>query len=460
MIFEDNDLLLSRRSGSSFTEQIIRPNSGSFILFDQNLLPTVVTTSSISVLSSSYALTASYSLNAGASTGGTNEILVKNNGASTISKGKVVKVIGGTSTGYSIVEPAIASNHDPLNKYQSDIIGIVRDNISSGATGYVVTKGYINGINTSGFSNGDIVYVSTTISGSITNIRPHAPKDIVKVGYITFSDTSNGGINIDVRRALGIEDISSFSSSLSTPNNAFLVWDGSQKMWVEKSQGLVLSGSLSGSNVDAGSLTAGTVVVQDSLTALNITSTNNIVSENDITVNRDLWVHRQIIASGSTAPFRVVSKVDGTNVLYVTGSRVGIGNKMDPAFTLEVNGSFAATSKFFVVDHQEMPGKRLVHATLEGPEHAVFIRGRSNSLEIDLPDYWAWLIDESSITVHLTAIGNPSVYYFKKFENNKIYIDVDRKVSMWNKLFKRDVVDFYYLINAERKDVDKLQTVI
>jgi hypothetical protein len=133
---------------------------------------------------------------------------------------------------------------------------------------------------------------------------------------------------------------------------------------------------------------------------------------------------------------------------------------MDPQFNLEINGSFAATTKSFVIDHQEIPGKRLVHATLEGPEHAVFVRGRSNNLVIEFPEYWSWLIDEATVTVHLTAIGSPDTYYVEKIENNKAYIAVDRKSSFFKKLLGKQKVDFYYIINAERKDVDKLQTVI
>jgi len=133
---------------------------------------------------------------------------------------------------------------------------------------------------------------------------------------------------------------------------------------------------------------------------------------------------------------------------------------MDPAFNFEINGSFAATTKSFVIDHQELPGKRLVHATLEGPEHAVFVRGRSNNMVIEFPDYWTWLIDENTVTVHLTAIGSPDTYYVEKVEGNKAYIAVDRKTSFFKKMFTQPKVDFYYMVNAERKDVDKLQTII
>lgn len=471
MIFKDNDLLLSIRSGSSFKEQLIRPNSGSVILFDENLSLKVVPTSSFTVVTSSYSLTASYVLNNVSPLPITAEssgsiVSVRNGTNSIITKGQVVKIYKAPSThslntDKVVVRLADALEHTIGSEIYGDILGLAIENINPSTEGYVITKGYLGNIDTSiGFSDGDIVYVSPSTSGSFTKVKPEPPIESIQVGHITKIGSADGIIFVDIKQPVTFEFISSVSASSSPQNNSLLVYDGTKNVWYDKSSDLVLSGSLSGSNVDAGTLTAGTVVVQDSLTSLNITSTNNIVSENDITVGRDLWVGGQVIASGSNAPFRVVSKLDNTNVLYITGSRVGINNRMDPAFNLEVNGSFAASTKSFVIDHKGQPGKRLVHATLEGPEHAVFIRGRSNSLEIELPEYWVWLIDELSITVHLTAIGSPDIYYFKKVENGKIYIDVDRKLSVWNKLFKRSNVDFYYLINAERKDVDRLQTVI
>lgn len=471
MIFEENDLLLSRRSGSSFVEQIIRPNTGSLVTFDNNLLPIVVPSSSIRVVSSSYALTASYALNSvaplpiSALTSGS-IVTVRNGEKNTILKGQVVKIFKAPSThslntDKVVVRLADALEHVIGSEVYGDILGVAAENINTGTEGDVLTKGYLGGIDTStGFTDGDIIYVSPTTSGSFTKVKPVPPIESIQVGHITKIGSSDGVIFVDIKQPLTLDFVSNVSSSSSPRDNSLFVYDGARNVWYDKADGLVLSGSLSGSDVSAGSLTAGTVVVQDSLTALNITSTNNIVSENDITATRDIWVGRQLIASGSTAPFRVVSAVDNSNVLYVTGSRVGIGNKMDPAFTLEVNGSFAATTKSFVIDHQEQPGKRLVHATLEGPEHAVFIRGRSNSLELEMPEYWKWLIDENSITVHLTAIGNANVYFVKKIENNKIYIDFDKKQSLWSKLFKDSDINFYYLVNAERKDVDRLQTVI
>lgn len=65
--------------------------------------------------------------------------------------------------------------------------------------------------------------------------------------------------------------------------------------------------------------------------------------------------------------------------------------------------------KTFVVDHPLDPDRYLVHATLEGPEPAVYYRGTAQlaggRAEICLPDYADALTDPDSWTVQLTPIG-------------------------------------------------------
>jgi hypothetical protein len=67
---------------------------------------------------------------------------------------------------------------------------------------------------------------------------------------------------------------------------------------------------------------------------------------------------------------------------------------------------------------------------------------------IELPEYWTWLIDEDSITVTLTSIGKHQKLVVEKIENNKVYITGEAKINC------------FYMINAERKDVEKLEVEI
>ena len=139
---------------------------------------------------------------------------------------------------------------------------------------------------------------------------------------------------------------------------------------------------------------------------------------------------------------------NGTEVIRVTtAGNVGIGTTT-AAYKLEVNGSFAATTKSFIIDHQSKPDHRLRYGSLEGPENGVYVRGKSTNTIIELPDYWTWLVDEDTITVNITPIGKNQNLFVEKIENNKVYI----KNNAW---FRSDV-NYFYTVYGERNDVDKL----
>ena len=102
-----------------------------------------------------------------------------------------------------------------------------------------------------------------------------------------------------------------------------------------------------------------------------------------------------------------------------------------------------ATTKSFVIDHPIKKGMQLRYGSLEGPENGVYIRGRTNTNMIELPDYWTKLVDKDSITVSLTAIGKTTAPSVGKITNKKI-------------LLIGDNIDCFFHVFAERKDVDKL----
>ena len=65
------------------------------------------------------------------------------------------------------------------------------------------------------------------------------------------------------------------------------------------------------------------------------------------------------------------------------------------------------TCKGFDMVHPSKKNWRLRHICLEGPESAVYTRGRisGGANIIHLPEYWRDLVDGETITVNLTPIG-------------------------------------------------------
>jgi hypothetical protein len=131
---------------------------------------------------------------------------------------------------------------------------------------------------------------------------------------------------------------------------------------------------------------------------------------------------------------------------------VGIGTKT-PGYKLEVNGSFAATTKSFVIKHPTKEGKKLRYGSLEGPENGVYVRGKLKGTNaIELPDYWTKLVDPESITVNLTPIGSHQKLYVEKIEDNVVYIANENLLSKG--------INCFYTVFGERIDVEKLQVEI
>lgn len=113
---------------------------------------------------------------------------------------------------------------------------------------------------------------------------------------------------------------------------------------------------------------------------------------------------------------------------------------------LVIVGGLQATTKSFNIEHPTKPGRRLIYGVLEGPEHGVYTRGRSNEKTIELPEEWTGLVDESSITVQITPIGKTHCVYVVDIKNNKVVVSSRAKN-----------IDYFYYIQAMRKDIDKLQ---
>lgn len=137
-----------------------------------------------------------------------------------------------------------------------------------------------------------------------------------------------------------------------------------------------------------------------------------------------------------------------TSVMALHGNgNVSIGSTAVPAYKLFVNGSFAATTKSFVIDHPVKAGWKLRYASLEGPENGVYVRGRlKDDNVIHLPDYWRELVDVDSITVEITPVGKYQKLYVQDIQPHYIVVATESDMS----------VNCFYTVYAERKDVDKL----
>ena len=141
--------------------------------------------------------------------------------------------------------------------------------------------------------------------------------------------------------------------------------------------------------------------------------------------------------------------------LYVSGSIDG-GNKGRLASRFGTADSLPPKS-FDIKHPTKGSGWRLRHVSLEGPESAVFYRGRlKESNVINLPDYWKDLVHEDSITVQLQPIGSNQNLVIQEFNNEFIVIAEDSTNT--DLITDLSTIDCFYHVYGERKDVNPLLT--
>jgi hypothetical protein len=142
---------------------------------------------------------------------------------------------------------------------------------------------------------------------------------------------------------------------------------------------------------------------------------------------------------------KVNTDITGEGLINITGT---ISNGTQQLNTGFVNGTGASAAvKAFDIKHPTKENHRLRYLCAEGPEAGVYLRGKLKGTSITVPAYWAGLVDEESISVHLTPIGCHQELFVES-------IQYGRRIQVRNAL--GGPIECYYLIQAERKDVEKL----
>lgn len=129
--------------------------------------------------------------------------LVKNQTGSTINNGTVVMAAGTLgASGRILVTPAISDGTYP-SQY---IMGLATEDIINGSDGFVSGFGKVRGLDTSMFSNGDILYADPEVPGGLSNVAPIAPNNKVTVALVINSDINNGVLFVRPTFGSSIED--------------------------------------------------------------------------------------------------------------------------------------------------------------------------------------------------------------------------------------------------------------
>jgi nitrogen fixation protein len=208
----------------------------------------------------------------------------------------------------------------------ADTIGLVTETIATNQEGFIITVGQLENINTTGslqgetWVDGDVLYLSPTTAGALTNVKPNATiGHIVVIGYVEYAHAVNGKIYVKVMNGWELGEL--HDVYVPTPsNNDVLTYETSSGLWKNKSVGTALG-----------------YTPANAATTLTI---NGVTY--DLSANRS-WSVGTISgsgASGQVAYWTGASSQSGSNNLFwdATNSRLGIGTNA-PAYNLHVTGN-------------------------------------------------------------------------------------------------------------------------
>ena len=128
----------------------------------------------------------------------------------------------------------------------ADTIGLVTETIATNQEGFIMTVGQLLDIDTTGslqgetWADGDVLYLSPTTAGALTNIKPTgATGHIVVMGYVEYAHAVHGSIYVKVMNGWELDELHNVYIS-SVANNQGLFYESSTQLWKNKSIATVL----------------------------------------------------------------------------------------------------------------------------------------------------------------------------------------------------------------------------
>lgn len=153
---------------------------------------------------------------------------VRNTTGATLTKGTVVYVSGATGQ-ISTVTKALASG----DATSAQTLGVISANIANNTNGYVTIIGLVSDIDTSAYTDGAQLYLSPTVAGALTNVKPYAPDHLVYVAIVEYAHPTHGKLFIRVQNGYELEELHNVAAQ-SPSDGQTIVYNSTTDLW-EKS---------------------------------------------------------------------------------------------------------------------------------------------------------------------------------------------------------------------------------
>lgn len=237
--------------------------------------------------------------------------LVRNITGATIPKKSAVYINGASGN-----RPTINYSQANAESTSSKTFGLTESDILHNGVGYVVVDGQLNNVDTTMFTEGQLLWLSPTIPGGLTTTKPSAPNHMVFIGYVVRSHPTEGIIEVKVQNGFELQELHNVAITAPT-NGQALVYDSATQLWTN--QTIVVPPSnvytveyftLDSLNVSSSSITLSNVPTDVSAVTLDVISGSAQV------YGEDYFVTGNVLSWDSTPLYGILDIGDKLRVTY------------------------------------------------------------------------------------------------------------------------------------------------
>lgn len=215
--------------------------------------------------------------------------LVRNITGATIPKKSAVYINGASGN-----RPTINYSQANAESTSSKTFGLTESDILHNGVGYVVVEGQLNNVNTSMFTEGQLLWLSPTVAGGLTTTKPSAPNHMVFIGYVVRAHPTEGTIEVKIQNGFELQELHNVAINGVADGQA-LVYDGATQLW--KNQTIVVPPSniytveyftLDSLNISSSSITLSHTPTDPTTVTLDVISGSAQVYGEDYMVSLDV----------------------------------------------------------------------------------------------------------------------------------------------------------------------------
>lgn len=146
---------------------------------------------------------------------------VKNQTGTAIPKGVAVMAVGALGASSRILVAPMVADGTISSKY---LIGITIEEIANGDDGFVLAQGKLRGIDTSGFTQGTVLYCDPNNAGLLTSTEPTAPNLKLPIAF-TVDSKNNGTLAVRITAGTTISEANDVQIT-SAADKDMLIYNG------------------------------------------------------------------------------------------------------------------------------------------------------------------------------------------------------------------------------------------